>query len=359
MALRRLYPDLKILFISGSTFTLELLGRAPLDWLKLPSYKTEVVNGISRGVPGNSMLQDQELGELRRQDLAHFVGLYRPRLVLVDHTPQGKHRELLQALETTGDDCQWVLGVRGVVGSVKQAAIEVTQGVFKKYYSDLLWYGDRAVLGDKHCQMLARQYCLEPYECGYVSRLKEYRAWNDGKSPKHKWAGVVSVPWHGEESLSFLRCLAGALADIPCAHGRWCLFIDPGMGEMKTVVEELFLEFEHCQLETPGNRYGDALMNARSAVIYGGYNSLVDILFAGIPTLVILREMQDKEQQIHVERLEAELPGRLTSVSETEVGVEGLKEILLQNILVGTERKVGVKIDGASRAAHYLHSKLR
>jgi predicted glycosyltransferase len=85
----------------------------------------------------------------------------------------------------------------------------------------------------------------------------------------------------------------------------------------------------------------------------------VDILFAGIPTLVILREMQDKEQQIHVERLEAELPGRLTSVSETEVGVEGLKEILLQNILVGTERKVGVKIDGASRAAHYLHSKLR
>ena len=320
MALRRLYPELKILFISGSTFTLELLGRAPLDWVKLPSYKTEVVNGISRGISGNSMLQDQELGELRRQDLAHFVGLYRPRLVLVDHTPQGKHRELLQALETAGDDCQWVLGVRGVVGTVKQATIEVTQGIFKKYYSDLLWYGDRAVLGDEHCQLLARQYCLEPYECGYVSRLKEYREWSGGKSAKHKWAGVVSVPWHGQESLSFLRCLAAALAEIPGAYGSWCLFIDPEMGEMKTTVEELFFELEHCQLETPGNRYGDALMNARSAVIYGGYNSLVDILFAGIPTLVLLREMQDKEQQIHVEHLEAKLVGLLTSVPETEVG---------------------------------------
>jgi predicted glycosyltransferase len=313
---------------------------------------------MSRGIIGNSRFQDQELGELRGQDLVHFVGTYRPRLVLVDHTPQGKHRELLQALKTADEDCQWVLGVRGVVGDVKQAAMEVTRDIFQKYYSDLLWYGDKRVLGDEHCQLLTRQYGLEPYECGYVSRLKEYRAWNGRKSREHIWAGVVSVPWHGEESLSFLRCLAGALAEISGAHGSWCLFIDPGVGEMKTTVDQLFLDLENCQLETPGSRYGDALMNARSAVIYGGYNSLVDILFADIPTLVVLREMQDKEQHIHIECLEAQLPGKLTSVSETDVTVLRLKAILLQNIAAGKEGNIGVNIDGASRAACYLHSKL-
>ena len=38
MALRRLAPQLKVLFVSGCSLAQELIGRAPLDWLKLPSY---------------------------------------------------------------------------------------------------------------------------------------------------------------------------------------------------------------------------------------------------------------------------------------------------------------------------------
>ncbi|MFT5699337.1 MAG: putative glycosyltransferase [Desulforhopalus sp.] len=357
MALRRLYPKLRILFISGSGFTGELLGKAPLDWLKLPAYKTEVVGGVSKGIPGDSMFSDEELGELRSRDLSHVVQQYKPRLVLVDHTPQGKHRELLHALEVAPEDCRWVLGVRGVVGAVKQAKSDVTRTIFQKYYSDLLWYGDSGVLGKDHCRLLKEQYEVVPFECGYVSRLGEYLKCN-GLEEKRPWAGVVSVPWLGEKTLLFLECLAGALRTVPADLGSWRLFVDAGDGAMKTTVDNLFSGLINCSLKRPGGNYAGELMNAKSAIIYGGYNSLVDIIFADIPSLVILRQMKDQEQQDHVACLEKKLGGTLMSLCEDEVTVEKLRSGLLYNATHARSQKYGVEVDGALHAARHLYSML-
>ena len=98
MALRRLYPDLRILIVTGCDQTNELIHPTPLDWLKLPSYRTKVINGKSHGIDGDSCFTDKELGLLRAKTLQQIVLRYRPKAVLVDHTPQGKHRELLPAL---------------------------------------------------------------------------------------------------------------------------------------------------------------------------------------------------------------------------------------------------------------------
>lgn len=358
MALRRLFPELKILFVSGSAFTLELLGGATLDWLKLPAYKTEVMGGVSKGVAGNSMFSDRELGELRSRDLCHIITQYRPKLVLVDHTPQGKHRELIQALEVAPDDCHWVLGVRGVVGAVKQAKNATTREIYQRYYSDLLWYGDTGVLGKQHCQLLAQQYGVVPFECGYVSRLGEYLLCNGSKNIDSRWACVVSVPWLGEKSLYFLQCLAEALMQIPADYGSWCLFVDAGDDDLDAHVTDLFSDLEHCHLERPGRNYAKALMNAESALIYGGYNSLVDVLFAGLPALVVLRDMQDKEQQIHVHCLQEILAGALVSLPENNITAEKLQHLLVQNLNKTVYREKRAEVDGATRAAEYLYSKL-
>ena len=358
MALRRLYPELKILFISGSSFTSELLGHAPLDWLKLPAYKTEVVDGISKGVSGDSLFSDKELGELRSLDFFHVVTCYQPRLVLVDHTPQGKHGELLQALEGSPEDCQWVLGVRGIVGEVKQAKAHVTRKIFQKHYSDLLWYGDSAVLGSDHSWTLQKQYGLVPFECGYVSRLGEFVQYNSTEKKKRPWAGVVSIPWLGEKSLLFLECLAGALAKIPTDFGLWCLFVDTGDEVNKTTVDDLFSGLSNCRLKQPGKAYAEALMNAKSAVIYGGYNSLIDVLSVGIPTVVILREMQDQEQQAHVKCLQEKLDGFFISLSEGDISVVSLSQALLHHVTAKMPMEPRLKVDGATRAASYLYAKL-
>jgi len=256
------------------------------------------------------------------------------------------------------DDCQWVLGVRGVVGAVKQAKTASTREIYQSYYNDLLWYGDAGVLGEEQCQLLGEQYGVVPFECGYVSRLGEYLLCNGSKNIKSRWACVVSVPWLGEKSLHILQCLAEALTQIPVDYGSWCLFVDAGDEALESYVAGLFSGLDHCHLEQPGKNYAGALMNAESAMIYGGYNSVVDVVFAGVPTLVVLRDMKDQEQQAHVHCLQAKLAGALVSLSEDDITAEKLQILLLQNLQKTVPVKNRVEVNGATRAARHLYSKL-
>lgn len=364
MALRRLYPDLKVLFVSGCRLSQELIGRAPLDWLKLPSYETTVVQGKSIGIPGKSLFTDEQLGRLRSEELAHLVSLYRPRLVLVDHTPQGKHRELVPALTAlagkNGDNTLWVLGVRGVIGAVQQARSELAGDLFREHYHAVLWYGDSSVLGTTHCQQLQQQFTSVPVECGYVLRLAEFAVWNQALSAREEpLAGTISIPWLGENTMAFLIILARVLKNIPYTFGRWLLFIDTETSaEVGLAIEELFAELHNCQLEPPGAGYVAALLRSKSAIIYGGYNSLMDVLYAKVPAVVVLREMQDGEQQLHLRKLQAVAGDALAVVSENQVSSEELARLLLAHLQKKKSSSLALNTNGAACAAEYIYSLL-
>ena len=350
MALRRRYPGLRVLFLSGCAMGGELIGGAPLDWLKLPSYATRVIDGTSRGVDGNSGFSDRDLGLLRAEQIKDIVRLYRPRLVLADHTPQGKHRELVPAIEATaGGDTVWLLGVRGVVGGVAQAASELAGRLFRDHYSGLLWYGDSLVLGDGARLALQERYGLEARECGYVSRLKEYCHWQSVDPSGHNlFAGTLALPWLGEKSLGFARELAAALALIGGECGQWRLFVDrEGQG--------LFADLPHCRLEAPsGPSYAEALLHSRSALVYGGYNSLVDVLCTGLPSVVVMREMQDDEQRQHLARLCHCQGDQLEVVVESEATACQLARLLQANLQKDRRSSSPVNTSGAARAAELI-----
>ena len=357
MALRRLYPYLKVLFVSGCRQSQQLIGPAPLDWLKLPAYETKVEDGKSRGITGRSMFADKELGVFRTEELEYLVSLYRPRLVLVDHTPQGKHKELVKALAISRDiGTRWILGVRGVMGAVSQAGSDLAGNLFRQYYHGLLWYGDRRVLGGSHLEGLKQQYGAEALECGYVSRLAELDFLRvDGPVQNELPAGTVSVPWLGEKSLHFLEQLACGLANIPPDFGKWHIFVDTGdSAEVQKEVWSLFAGLTHCRLERPGVRYVDSLLCSKTAVIYGGYNSLMDVLYVGLPALVVERAMQDNEQQIHLQRLLARVGDRINTVPEADINGEQITSFLLDNLSKNKKLPVAVNLSGATEAAMIL-----
>lgn len=359
LALRRLYPELKVLFISGCNLSQELIGAAPLDWLKLPSYETSVVQGRSIGIRGKSMFSDEHLGKLRAEQMANVVELYNPRLVLVDHTPQGKHKELVPAL-SSGGDTRWILGVRGVVGAVKQARSALAAQLFKDHYHAVLWYGDSSVLGASHCEQLLEQYNTVPVECGYVLRLSEFAFWNSClmKSDEHL-AGTISVPWLGEKTIDFLKILSAVLEKIPGHFGPWKLFVDTKSSSGKgRQIRELFEKIPGCRIESPGSKYFPALLHSKTAIIYGGYNSLMDVIHAGIPALVILREMEDEEQQLHLQKLKALTGESLLTLSEDQVSAEELERSLLEHLQRDRITAVALRKNGAARAAEFLHSLL-
>ncbi|SDP21371.1 hypothetical protein [Desulforhopalus singaporensis] len=362
MALRSLYPALRVLFVSGCSFSQELIGTSGLDWLKLPSYRTEVVDGKSRGIPGYSNFGDHQLGVIRSRTIAHYVEIYRPRVVLVDHTPQGKHRELVPAIEDSWrkygpESVKWVLGVRGVVGAVRQARSALSAELFRKYYDTLLWYGDSGVLGRDHLVQLERQYGVAPVECGYVSRLAEQFPGSRGVSGTgEKYAGTVSVPWIGEKSIGFLRNLAEALKGLGTSVGVWRLFVG-GLeeGRVGPQVSALFQDIENCRVEPPSARYVPALLQSKTALVYGGYNSLMDVIYAGIPFLAVLREMQDEEQRIHVGSILQAVGDRGSVLGESELSVDKIMRRLSANLQAGGAADPGIDLQGARTAAARLY----
>ena len=353
MALRRLYPDLRVLTVTGSSQTGELIHSSPLDWLKLPSYRTRVIDGKSRGIDGNSCFTDRELGLLRAETLQQIVDQYRPRAVLVDHSPQGKHRELLPALqESAKQDTRWILGVRGVVGAVPQVSSTFSLQLFQDHYTALLWYGDSQVLGPDHIKQLASRYNVEPIECGYVSRMEELNLAASRLVSEEQLAGTIAIPWLGEHSLQALSSITEAMEKIGPDRGRWLLFVDPVVQQHQQIATSL-QKLPWCELLPPGPRYLDALSGSKTALIYGGYNSLTDVLAAGLPTVVLLRAMQDSEQQIHLKSLNKQAKGQLLSLDEQELTGKTVERALITQ-MGKRSCPTEINLQGAEYAAQQL-----
>lgn len=354
MACRRLFPDLKILLVSGSRQIADLIGPAPLDWIKLPAYETQVTQGISKGRPGAANIPDAELGAFRTEMLRQLVDLYRPRCVLSDHLPQGKHKELRGALQVSRDlGTKWVLGIRGIVGHVPGLWSDLALDLFRDYYQAVLWYGDVAVLGHEQLQSIQARFGIRPMETGYVSRLSESRYWQAWNPPYGAAdpAVTVSIPWISSDTLSFLPNLAQAVKQIGSGFGNWHIYI--GFGEdqdQQQLVRDLFQDLPFCHIRPIGEEYFRSLLCSKAALIYGGYNSLTDVLFAAVPSVVILRGMQDHEQELHLQRLNDAGFGFI-SLTEKKSTVQDLAADLEKQLSARPVANFSVNLYGAENAA--------
>ena len=358
LAVRRLFPELKVLFLSGAKQSANLIGKGELDWIKLPAYETRVIEGISRGCEGDSNFSDQALGNLRAGMIRDLVARLKPRCVLSDHMPQGKHRELIPALEAFGsnNDIHWILGMRGVIGDVTGVWSDEAVSTFRQFYKDILWYGDRTVLGDKIPDRIAQHFGRKPIATGYVSRLAEWRQLtSDAHAEQGALAATVSIPWIGEHTLPFLKALSGAIERIGPSEGEWHLYLGrPRDRLLVQDAEEGFRRLAHCRLFEAGAGYFDSLMQSRIAIIYGGYNSLTDLLHMGLSGLVVLRNMADLEQQEHLKRLKRLFPNRLPAMNEDECSVANLEIALLRQLQSVRHKYAGIQSDGAETAARCI-----
>lgn len=356
MAIRRLYPHLNVCVISGCRQTGELIGSAELDWIKLPAYDTEVIGGRSTGIDGPCGIDDKELGRLRAEQIRQITALYRPRLILSDHSPQGKHRELVPALQDPqSDSVRWVLGMRGVIGSVAQTRSDTAIELFKSRYEALLWYGDGSVLGTEHKEMLNRRFETDAQECGYVSRLAE-QEYVVQPAGFRQYGCTVSIPWFSRQTSTFLNNLVEAVSMIGPHFGRFRFFL--GGGDFQEMSQRL-QGLDFCSVEPFGDQYIHALCASRSAVIFGGYNSLVDVMSTGIPALVVKRTMTDKEQDEHLDVLTKSMASRLKPVGESDCSVEVLYQGLLEILQISPDPfKTPVNVGGAEAAARILSEML-
>jgi len=350
MAIRRLFPKCKTLFVSGCKQASALIGASPLDWMKLPSYETTIVHGQSEGADGDSNFYKSVLGQLRTEMLASIVRVFKPRFVLVDHAPMGKREELQRALgETKGTDTRWVLGMRGIIGDDKDVWSDYSVQLFKEYYHSILWYGDKKVLGRGHPDAIEHHFGMKPVETGYVSRLREIKYLMVPE--KDVVAGTIAIPWGSDATWAFIRNVYSALATIGDKCGRWRLFV---ARERKDTIQDLFKNLSFCTVEEVSERYAPSLLNSKVAMVYGGYNSLTDVLAAQIPSVVVLRDVKDREQEDHLARLVPFTKEFIHVLSESNADTASIQSALERQLHAPGWETQEIHIDGAEIAASFL-----
>jgi len=350
MALRRVYKNHKTLFISGTKQSLALIGGAPLDWIKLPAYETIIKEGRAEGSDGPSNFYKSVLGQLRTHLLASIIRIFKPRCVLVDHTPAGKKEELIRALEETkGENTCWVLGLRGVIGDDGDIWSEHAIRIFKKYYHSILWYGDSHALGKDHVHGIEHHFGVKPVETGYVSRLNEIKYLKLREN--HPIAGTIAVPWGSDTTWKFLEKIHSALTDIGDGYGRWHLYTAP---EKKDAIQNRFKDLPFCGVEEVGEKYITSILNSKVAMLYAGYNSLTDILTAQIPSVVILRDVEDIEQDEHLRRLAARLNGSIQILSESSADGSAIGAALEKMLQQRVWHDPSLNLSGAENTASFL-----
>ncbi len=319
MALKRLHPGLRILFVTGAKISQSLIGNSNLDWIKLPSYASQIVDGVSTGIDGPANFYKSVLGLHRSAMLKQIVTSFKPKCVLVDHSPLGKRKELLEALEASKDfDTRWILGLRAVIGTQKSFWSDELRDVFNSYYSDIFWYGDSGVLGKDQLKKIESHFSHQPQETGYVSRMHESRQLMP-LSAKDITA-TISIPWMSHDSFHFLQNLKDAFKKFE-GEKTWNLFIHQ---EELERAKNLFLTIPGCKVEPIGEKYLESILSSKMAIIYGGYNSLMDCFAAQIPAIVVKRKLKDQEQDIHMEHLLQQASDSIAMVEETSTSVEDI-----------------------------------
>ena len=347
LALRRLYPQCKTLFVSGCKQSAALIGNGTLDWIKLPSYATTIVKGRAEGGYGHSNFYKSVLGQLRTEMLASIMKIFQPRIVLVDHAPTGKRYELLRALEATKDtDTLWVLGLRGIIGDDKDVWSDESIQCFKNYYDLILWYGDAQVMGSEYPNTIAQRFGVKPVETGYVSRLMESK--HLMASENDNLAGTISIPWGTETTWKFVKRLHDAIKGIGESYGPWRLFVDQ---EKKEMIQDLFRDLPFCTVHEVSERYIPSLVKSKMAIVYAGYNSISDILASQIPAVVLLRDLKDSEQQTHVDRLLPFIKDYVTVLPESKTDIQFLQRALVSQLRAPTWHIEVLNMKGAERSA--------
>jgi len=361
LALQRLSPDSRILLVNGAIEFTYLIGNNDIDWIKLPSYKSNLLNDINAGVSVASNFSSEEISSLRRSLLEDIIKQCRPHCVLVDHLPEGKKSELTDALKISKDmDTRWVLGLRAVIGEVSELWSKKSYDTFKDYYEDILWYGDRKIHTNENFERINDHFGKPPHEMGYVSRAVEVCGWpNFSGLRSKKTDGTIGISWCTHSTEKMLSCISRAVHEMNRVDQVWRSYVGQSRVDMERekIIEPL-LRSRFFDVNDFSDEYLWTLRQSKLAIVYGGYNSITDILWAKIPSIIIIRQSRDSEQAIHAHLIKSRFSKSIHVFNESELSKNDISNSIKKLAEAPALKVKPSSLKGAEKSAQYLLSTL-
>jgi predicted glycosyltransferase len=293
--------------ITGASKGFELLPPA-MDLVKIPSYLTYDDTGGVRATPVLSLAKEQ-FQRIRENLISTFVRDFQPHALIVDFHPEGKNGELIPTV-INSPTTHKVLGLRGILGSPAETNREFFHprlvNFMQEHFSAIHVYVDE-----------------------HVFRLEDYYAIPPALSAMFKYTGYITRPTLAtrSEARESLQLDAGARVIVVSFGGGqgtepiWQSILH-SLGKMQKHFDHAYLSagpyleagaYERLrkQISQHPNWTWTRLLNPLPAWIKasnffigsGGYNSLAEVIATGANALIIPRQLNEREQELHATRL--------------------------------------------------------
>ncbi|MEE8600819.1 glycosyltransferase family protein [Euzebya tangerina] len=252
--------------------------------------------------PRRLQLAATEVHALRAELLRSTVASFAPDVLVADRHPGGVSRELVPALELQrAAGRRTVLGLRDVLDSPDRVDQEWVHGTARqdveRFIDQVLIYGNDGLLDPFHGSAVSSGMRALGTYCGYVVDTTPTAHDETLSGPRPV---VLTTSGGGEDGQQVLNAAldAGALAPwrtviVSGPH------MDPGARE-RLAARALLIGAEfHTSITDLGRHLGQV----DAVVCMGGYNTVTEVLAAGVPAVCIPRVVPRREQLIRAGRL--------------------------------------------------------
>ncbi len=300
-------PGSIVVGITGASKGLELLP-PQMDLVKIPSYLTYDDTGGIRTTPILSLAKE-EFQRIRENLIATFIRDFQPGAFIIDFHPEGKNGELIPAV-INSPNAKKVLGLRGILGSPAETNSEFFNAhlvaFVQEYFSAIHVYVDERVFRLEDFYAIPASLSAMFKYMGYVTRpIIATRAEARAMLQLDPGARLIVVSFGGGQGTEPIwQSILAGLATISKCFDYAYLAAGP-------YLEEGAHERLRAQVLQHPNWTWTRLLDPLPAWIKasdffigsGGYNSLAEVIATGANALIIPRQLNEREQELHATRL--------------------------------------------------------
>ena len=360
-ALAKEAPGSTILLATGAEEVVRYGLPAEVEILKLPGLRKE---GNEVYSSRRLRVSEEEIRELRSSLLLTAVKSFQPEVVLVDKHPFGAGGEFkagLKALRKQGGMA--VLGLRDILDEPRQVLKEWypsrMQHRIARYYDNVFIYGDRAVFDPVTSYAFPPSLVERTRFCGYVLNREHRRTLENFEWPfperGHRSRPVVLASTGGGEDgfrtlEGFIRASAGAPWQGVAVAGP--MMPEEHLTSLEKLAKESAVTFRRFVPHL------SALFGSVDALVcMGGYNTLIEAVALGVPTVCVPRVTPRIEQLMRAEafeRLGLVQVCRLQGLHPHELASKIKRALGFAPEELSSRARTHLRMNGARKAARYL-----
>src|SRR5215469_9453357 len=349
-----------VTFVSGGAAVSGFPFPPRVHLVQSPPIKTDEDFGALKNC--ETTLNMEELQDLRRQKLLRLFDILRPDALVIELFPFGRKRfafELIPLLEYAQNKSPETL----VACSLRDILVEKSDrakhearvcGIVNAYFDLILVHGDPALhtLGesfhrvqDLRCNLLYTGF-VQQADTGGTPVM-------DCSEPTII-ASIGSGRYRQGQFLLESVIRAAALLEARIPH-RFCIFAGPFIpDEVYADLQRLGREARHVEIQRYSPSLPGYLHRADLSISMGGYNSIMNLMAAGIRSLVYpYTSNNDQEQHIRARKLESL---GIVELLHPEMLAPQVLASRIEEMLAKTPARLNFDMNGAANTARILHS---